>query len=192
MCGANRTRACACRSSHPSTRTPFCPFAVALRAQPDREHGCRTWTSGATEKSEAFINDRRINLNRYLCELARSSDAARFPYFLIFAGGKRQPATLIVTSCAFYDGVWWQCWKDDEYTTHPVGRTRRTRVCTKRRNLYKPFLFLDSSQHSIISTAQPLTASAAACSRRTACCAYERIQSAQRTARAQSWFSSRP
>ena len=105
MCGANRTRACACRSSHPSTRTPFCPFAVALRAQPDRERGCRTWTSGATEKSEAFINDRRINLNRYLCELARSSDAARFPYFLIFAGGKRQPATLIVTSCAIYDGA---------------------------------------------------------------------------------------
>ena len=66
------------------------PFAqLALRAQPDREHGCRTWTSGATEKSEAFINDRRINLNKYLCELARSSDAARFPYFLIFAGGER-------------------------------------------------------------------------------------------------------
>ena len=66
------------------------PFAqLALRAQPDRGHGCRTWTSGATEKSEAFINDRRINLNKYLCELARSSDAARFPYFLIFAGGER-------------------------------------------------------------------------------------------------------
>ena len=76
------------------------PFAqLALRAQPDREHGCRTWTSGATEKSEAFINDRRINLNKYLCELARSSDAARFPYFLIFAGGKRQPATLVDELC---------------------------------------------------------------------------------------------
>ena len=86
------------------------PFAqLALRAQPDREHGCRTWTSGATEKSEAFINDRRINLNKYLCELARSSDAARFPYFLIFAGGKRQPATPVVTSCAFLMGARLPC-----------------------------------------------------------------------------------